>query len=267
MSVEGDKEVKSNTWPILIAVMAGSCGKSEIVYEIRSPGLREVVIASTSNLTAQSSEAVRLLSADGVQAGVVSIYRSRDELRTAGPRGFTECDFDDWLQNVKVFEREGRLTQCPVVTQIFKIGTGVVRRRIDQGCRSHLSLLQGQNPLMVEINHARYEVVDLKTTGAAPPSTPGMKFFVSTRDPVSIDAAGRLLKHFQEITGLSRLYVSLRADRWFAFDCDFPLLSSVLSPSSSLPSEREFSQTTQAHCGLDPPWPMQCFEMRKQPLK
>lgn len=263
--------MKCSTWPILIAVMVSSCGNSEIVYEIRSPGLREVVMAGTTSLTSQSSDAMRLLSAEGVRAGVVSIYGSRDELLTAGPRGFTNCDFEDWRQNVRMFEREGRLTQCPVVTQIFKLGTGIVRRHIDRACRSHLTILQGQNPLLVEIDRARYEIVDVRATGAAPPSAPGIKFFVSTREPVSIDAARRLLKHFQEITGLSRLYVSLRADRWFAFDCDFPLLSSIYGPNASLPNEREFSQSTQANCGLDPPWPMQCLEMgnemRKRPLR
>jgi hypothetical protein len=168
-------------------------------------------------------EASKLLSPGNIGLGVLVAYEGQQDLRIAGPGGSYECSLKTRRVDLEAYKR--RSSGCPVVQQAIKIGTGILYRSVDSACGITTRLMQGQDPLVFVANGQTVTILDVSFSsglGAEHNHWLTAHVFAKSGGAASRNTAYAVVKYLTEVTGVDRMFVSLRQDPYFSNDCSFP---------------------------------------------
>ena len=232
----------------------------EVWWERTADPVRSMGLIGEMGEAELRERALKFLGPERVKVGQVVLYRSKEDLKRAAGKAGTDVSYESWLTLLKY-----RGTGCPEMTEITKIGRGIVQRSVDRQCRTKRVLLRGEkDPLFrrvdgaeVEILHIVFQPLDYseKTWGR---KLMCLQFYARTKSDVSTELARKLLLEMRQLSGMPEILVVLRNDAWFIEASAFPVIYPFDGPVKHIPTKEEY-QVSQATCGWLDPGPVNCW--------
>ena len=209
----------------LVAVGLLLADDLKVISELAGPHVRYRSVAG--KLTDQAFEAIasQFLGPQNITLGAIAVYGTLRDHVLAGPRGFDHCSYGHWRSVIDRFDPQ---QGCPEVKEATKIGSSIVIRSVDHGCRRSSRLLQGKaGPLDFVVAGTVIRVLGMsfsRPMGKSNERRVRVELYARSSGAVSVELAKGLIAQIRETTGVGEFGVELRSDQWFITDCGFPAL-------------------------------------------
>ena len=190
---------------------------------LAGPSSRYEAIVGPFPLAEFLDEASKVLGPERIGLGVVANYKSQPDFLVAGPVDAYECTLKTRRVTLEAYKLHS--SGCPVVQQAIKIGSSIVYRGIGNDCGITTKLIQGDDPLVFVANGQKVTILEVSFSsgiGAEHNHWLTAHVFAKSEGASSGDTARAAIKHLTEVTGVDRMFVSLRSDAQFPDDCSFP---------------------------------------------
>lgn len=152
--------------------------------------------------------------------------------------------FEGWLRR---FQRLNSLDWC-MAEMLSIAGSAVVRFRGETGETERI-ILKGNDPLLLEIGPARYEILHVDLARGPSGYLANVRVFVRASKKPDVRAGEEVVRMLAQQLPFQRMTVNLRSDPWFATDDGFPDYH-PFSHERQPPTESEYNSSPTVYCGL-----------------
>lgn len=134
------------------------------------------------------------------------------------------------------------------LAEMISIGSDAVLRVRDGGGNVSRRVLAGKDPLQIEVQGYRFEIVYLAFSAPAPSVLQRVDIYIRTPAPLGSGAGMDLLRVLRPIFPDLDVTVYVRNDAWFIYEPSYPFLNPLIE-NSSPPGPEQYNKTQTLRCG------------------
>jgi hypothetical protein len=255
---------------MLVSMATGLCAANLTTkVDVKSGGLRYKSLIGRMDRQEFVKTALGVLSPKEVAFGAVVAYPTAQARLLGGPRDRYDGTYEEWLSFITFYKAAPG--NCPEVQEALKIGTDILYRSMDRGCRTEKFLLQGnRDPLSRTIAGTKVDILHLYALAAPVPKIPGrvvMDVYVRAKAGSVTEQLGlAITKEMKPLSGpATDLSVVLRSDVWFLNHPNFPTVFGFWEKPWYIPTKKEFDRNKEVFCATFDPWPVRCDTIEVDP--
>jgi hypothetical protein len=215
-----------------------------------------LIPASEFRKEALASLAAQFLSRDAhLRFLDVGIYTDRASVYEYTGAGITDYNFETWLNEFEV----RRKRPLPCGAEILKSGTAAaLRARYSDGHIDELAIRGGSvfHPVIKGLKLDLLHVLCVRQMFGSPRPRLTPQLYFSVSKYITPQEGGAIARAILDSSGVPRMWISLRPDKWFMFDPYYPWVN-PFAPVDSPPTT-EAKEAWELLC--HPPDEQRCFQ-------